>query len=128
MQSSFTCVLLLFFFFPLVVDIDIIVFRLGLVCPPCGNKKKRKRKKGRCKKEQKKVGEMKKSVRKKKRNYSGVGIQLTTIIIIQCNRYSLMKRESAGELLIRSESSSIHSLFFHLLIRYCARKHSNNDI
>jgi len=29
-------------------------------------KKKRKRKKGRCKKEQKKVGEMKKSVRKKK--------------------------------------------------------------
>jgi hypothetical protein len=50
---------------------------------------------------------------KKKRNCSGVGIQLIpAIIIIQCNRYSLMKRESAGELLILSESSSIHPLFF----------------
>ncbi len=54
---------------------------------------------------------------------SGVGIQPTTniitVIIIRCYSYSLMKRESAGELPIRSQSSFIHSFFLlHILIYF----------
>ena len=49
------------------------------------------------------------------RNCSGIGISpiiaTIVIVIIQYNECLLAKRGSAGELLIQSESSSIHFLF-----------------
>jgi hypothetical protein len=123
MQSSFTCILSL----ALPPVVDIVVSRLGLVCPPYGIYIREEEEGGRQEKEQEENEEKKtKSVRKEENN-SGVGIQAnTTIIITRCNSCLLMKRESAGELPIRPKSSFIHSFSstytFHILLKNIVKR------